>query len=150
MKYTNTCECCGHKVTAFTHQLNKGLAEAFKAFVDKYAEIKAPVSPSKDLNLTHTQLANWQKLRYWDLIKPIDNNKGLWVPTPNGILFYQDRISVMKTVATINAEVLPQTHEAWETHTKNVELVRITDLIDDFEYKQRPDYQAEKSGQMNF
>ena len=149
MKYTETCECCGHVVTAFTHSLNWGLAIAFNKFMQKFYDVRRPINPNKELGLTHNQLANWQKLRYWDLIRQIDG-QGLWIPTNTGHWFFGGTVAIPKVVATMNAERITSGHAAWETHTKDVELVKFSDLATDFKYKKRPEYQAEKSGQMNF
>ena len=117
MKYTTTCDECHHKVTAFSHSLNEPLVSVFTRFVAEYLRIRRPINPNKEITATHNQLANWQKLRYFGIIKEVDG-QGLWVPTELGIAFYYSEKPIRTPVATINAVVIPDDHEAWETHTK--------------------------------
>ena len=47
-----------------------------------------PFNPSLDLGLTHSQLANWQKLRYWGLIfKQEGDQDGIWRLADAGVAF---------------------------------------------------------------
>lgn len=148
MKYVTTCETCDHRVSAFTHHLNKPLVNVFIRFVEEYLRRQEPVNPNREIKATHNQLANWQKLRYFDLIKEADGD-GKWVPTSIGIDFYYNDVAVLTPVATINAEVIPDDHEAWETHTRDRQWKTIRE-IEETHYKTRPEYQAEKSPQQTF
>lgn len=148
MKYTEECGHCGHVVTAFTHNLNKPLINLFIRFVEEYLRNPRPINVNQEIQATHTQLCNWQKLRYFDLIKEVDG-QGLWVPTSIGIDFYYGEITMLTPVATINAEVIPDDHEAWETHTRDRQWKTIRE-IEETHYKKRPEYQAEKSPQQTF
>lgn len=149
MKYQETCDCCGNKITAYTHNLNKPLVSALRQLVDFYQDTQIDHRVSgkvcnlaKDLKLTHNQLANFQKLQYFGLVQ---DTKGGWYPTQLGIDFINGVERVYSPVATFKSEVLPFSHEAWKTHSKPV-LVGVKE-IDETSYKQREEYASEKSGQ---
>lgn len=65
MKYSETCSCCDHTVTAYTHILNKSLVEALIQLVDFYNVKKCKCRLQNDLNLTKNQYNNFQKLQYF-------------------------------------------------------------------------------------
>lgn len=110
MKYSNKCECCGHKSNAFTHKLNSGIIDAFIVFVQRFYETGQPVNINTDINLTHNQLANFRKLKFFSLIMKTSKS-GYWVPTDMGVSFYHGAMAVPDTVATMNNKVLPGDHE---------------------------------------
>lgn len=152
MKYQETCDCCGNKITAYTHNLNKPLVGALRQLVDFYqaSQIDHRISGKAcnlagDLRLTHNQLANFQKLQYFGLV--IDIKDG-WIPTRLGIDFIHGLETVLNPVATFKNEVIPLTHEAWKTHTATPQRVNVHD-VDETCYKQRVEYATEKSSQAN-
>jgi len=49
-------------------------------------------------------------------------------------------------IAQMNSKPLPMDHEAWSTHGTKPMAVMVYD-VDETAYKQRHEYQAEKSGQ---
>lgn len=149
MKYHEKCECCGNVITAYTHNLNKPLVGALRQLVDFYqgSQIDHRVvglacNLANDLKLTHNQLANFQKLQYFGLVR---DTKGGWYPTQLGIDFINGVERVYSPVATFKSEVLPFSHPAWETHPKP-HVVGVKD-IDETSYKQREEYANEKSCQ---
>ena len=79
MKKTEKCSCCGQSITTYKHNMNTtliwGLLELYKA---------GGVAKLKDLNLTNSAFANFQKLQYFDLVF---NYKGVWRITISGKLF---------------------------------------------------------------
>ncbi len=132
------------KVAAYTHNINRPMMIGFIRLVKCYLKTKKPVNMNKDLGLDHNQKCNVPKLQYYDLIKNIE---GLgWVPTKLGIDFCQNKTKVLSPAATIENDVLPDSHPAWETHTKKRKMVGVYDILG-FDYKKRPEYQAEKSAQ---
>jgi len=152
MNYKEKCECCQQQITAYTHNLNKPLVNALRQLVDFYqgTQIDHRITGNfcnlaRNLKLTHNQLANFQKLRYFDLVF---NNKDGWVPTQLGIDFIHGLERVYSPVATFKNEKLPFSHEAWKTHKGAPILVGVKD-IDETSYKPREEYQQEKSNQAN-
>ena len=153
MKYQETCECCGGKVTAYTHQINKSLASALRQLVKFYQDSQIDeriagmsCSLQKDLNLTHNQLANFQKLKYFGLV----TNTGLsgkWLPTELGIKFIAGEAKVLTPVATLGGQVLPHGTKAWDTHKGKIKEVSVYDLDAEIFYKKREEYAEEKSSQ---
>lgn len=143
MKFSKTCECCGQKVTAYTHNLNQPLVEAFASMVAKYLEGREPVDLA-GLNLDHKQLCNFQKLRHFGLVDFFEKSR--WFPTESGLKFYFGETSVLNPSASMGNKTLEDTHEAWDTHAKHRVRVTIANLLP-YHYKQRPQYQAERSDQ---
>lgn len=144
MKYKKKCDHCRQEITAYTHNLNQPMAEAFCQMVKFYLDHRRGANLDKDLNLTKNQFANFQKLRYFGLTINTDNG---WVPTQKGMQFYRGEISILRTVATMNNAVLPRDHEAWSSHKAPLMTIRIDQLLPTH-FKQREEYQAEKSSQM--
>ena len=169
MKYQERCECCDSIVTAYTHNLNKPLVSALRQLVDFYFErrkayvtkrmgegsnyrmptdgTEAMCNIARDLKLTHNQLANFQKLQYFGLVFRVGGS-GKWLPTPDGIQFVHGELSILSPVATFKGKVIPTSHDAWKTHNGRQESLHIKD-VDVFSYKQREEYQAEKSQQQS-
>lgn len=144
MKYKKACEKCGHTSTAYTHNLNRPMVNAFVAMVDEYLSTKDLVNVYALSNLTYNQKCNFQKLRYFGLVDFI-GSKG-WYPTDFGLEFYYGNRRVKTPVATMANRVLAPDHPAWQTHAVTRRLVHISDYLEDF-YKGRVEYQAEKSSQ---
>ena len=76
------------------------------------------------MQLDNTQFANFQKLRYFGLAIPSNENNE-WQITNHGVWFLQGRIQVSRFVFTKNAMVT----------RKSNELVFITDVKDCIQYK---------------
>ncbi len=73
------CPTCGAKMVRYRHQLNEGLCLAMAEFFRRFQGNRGQVAEVK--GLSHNQLANWQKLRYWGLIEKANeegNEKGGW------------------------------------------------------------------------
>lgn len=138
MPYNHTCPCCGHKTTAYSHKLNKGLVEALEELVDFYAKNKRRAK-LKELNLAISQHNNFQKLQYFGLVH---RNQDGWTPTRRGVDFLWGNIQIPSREITINGEVIPETHEA-RNELPKPEYVSIKDYFEP-EYKQREEYQQEK------
>lgn len=143
MKYQESCECCGGVVTAYTHNLNVPLVKALRKLVDYFEEYRKACNLQKCLDLTHNQLANFQKLQYFGLV--FGTREG-WIPTQEGVEFIHGEFTVVNPVATMGNKVIPDNHKAWETHGKERKLMSI-EMIDDVSYKKREAYQSEKSPQ---
>lgn len=140
MKYSKTCDHCGHQKTAYTTTINVSLANALKQLVEFYEIKKQKCNLQKDLRLTYNQYNNFQKLQYFGLVKR--DSEG-WFPTNEGMEFIYGSVCITIPVATIDGEVLPDDHEAWDTHKGERKQVFIFD-IDETAYKKRPDYAKER------
>ncbi len=146
MKYTKECECCGHKMTAYTHNLNKPMVIAFNVVLEEYLATKNPVNVYALDRLDYNQKCNFQKLRYFGLMDFIGGAG--WYPTQLGFKFYYGERSVLTPVASMGNKILPDDHEAWNTHGSPRRWVSAMDIAGDGAYKRRPEYQAEKSPQI--
>lgn len=140
MNYNVQCTAehpCGRIQLAHSHSINKNMVSAFIKFCEAYIEEKAGININTDLNFTHNQLANFRKFKFFGLVMKIGG--GLWVPTMDGLAWYYGEIAVPERVITLNEEVLPLHHQAWEG-------VSLPDRkyifeIDNLHYKKRPEYQ---------
>lgn len=140
MKYTHTCPCCMHKETAYLHKINEGLVLALKQLQMFYDKEKRAANLQKDLELTKNQYNNFQKLQYFYVVKRTEEG---WYPSTRGRDFLAGLLSIPSHAATMNGEVLTPDHEAWETHSKDVQQVMVTDFLSS-SYKTREEYQEEK------
>jgi len=92
------CECCGAKVVTYTHRINKGLTIAMKRLYDA-----GRTEHLENLRLTNSQRANFQKLKYWGLVKQSSERSGVWVLTDRGTNFIEGRTAVPSHVASYRA-----------------------------------------------
>jgi len=121
MTYNIPCANCGH-VTEFTppkkvfeHTLTSGLVRTLAKFAEAvYRQGDNSVHLTKDmpaefgLRLTHTEHANFQKLRYWGLVHKPNKERhgkhvahdGIWLLTHLGSMFLNGTRSVPKKVYT--------------------------------------------------
>lgn len=60
----------------------------------------------KDLDLTKNQYANFQKLKYWGLVKQVKDKAGYWIVTQHGIAFANNVVKVPKNIFTFNNQVV--------------------------------------------
>lgn len=98
------CECCGAKKVEYRHGLSKSLLRPLVRF-SRYGS--GYHNPSDMKGMTHSQLANWQKLSYWGLIEkaPDETGKGgFWRITPAGWSFLKGRNPLAKYVWTFRGE----------------------------------------------
>jgi hypothetical protein len=141
MKFTYDCECCGHKLVAYTHKLNKMMVSSLEQLVEFYDQNHRRANLQKDLHLTKNQYANFQKLQYFELVHRDSNG---WLPTQKGSDFIAGKVWVPNTVGTLGKKILEPDHPAWETHQRRIDWVKVGDYIPTT-YKQREEYQDEKS-----
>ena len=145
MKYSKTCECCGHKNTAFTYNLNVGKVSALRKLTDHYEITKKPVQLG-DIKITNSQYTNFCHLAYFNLARHIP---GGWVPTDIGIAFIYGEIGVQVPVAVLNGVILNLDHEAWGTQDKKPTTKYVQD-IHDISYKKHSEYAEEVTGHRLF
>ena len=144
MKYAKQCSNCGHRITAYSHHLNKPLVSALAQMVERYQDLRRCLNLQKDLNLTKNQYNNFQKLQYWNLVKRTEQG---WYPTALGIEFTLGQKKIYDKVATFGKEILWYGHDFWKKAKKKPQLVAIWDIDMSF-YKKRPEYQEEKSNKL--
>lgn len=112
------CPICGHKLVEYKHSINKTLVSCL-------ARLDALGGRARldQMRLDNTQFANFQKLRYFGLAIPNENNE--WQITNNGIWFLQGRTQISRFVVTKNAQVI----------RKSIEVVFINEIKDCVQYK---------------
>lgn len=113
------CPMCGHKVVEYKHSMNKTLVSCL-------ARLNALGGRARldKMQLDNTQFSNFQKLRYFHLVIPTNENNE-WQITDQGVWFLQGRIQISRFVVTKNAMVIRESNE----------LVFINDVKDCVQYK---------------
>lgn len=125
------CEYCGAKMVEYRHTLSKSLLRPLVRFSRLG---KGYHSPSKQEKMTHSQLANWQKLRYWGLIAkaPDETGKGgYWEITELGWGFLRGEYRVQKYAWTYRGD-----WRRFDGETQTVDQITGG-------WKYRPDYARE-------
>ena len=99
------CPCCGGKLDGRWENISKGIAQDLIKLRERVLLTKEnKVHPVRDLNLTHSQYNNLQKLRFHGLIAHYKNpetkkeESGFWLLTKRGNLFCKNQISIPKKV----------------------------------------------------
>ena len=141
MKYSQTCSCCGQKVTAYTHVLNKSLVSAFGQLVEYYIKHRKPANLQKHLLLSKNQFCNFQKTQYFWIT---ERSKEWRSPTPYWIVFFEGKAPVYQKVATMGRETITFGHPAWHTEKKLPKRVMVREIDPQHKYKQKEYYQNEK------
>jgi len=94
------CSCCGQRMPRkYSHSLNRPLCEAL---VELYLAPGHKGVISK-LNISHSQINNFHKLRYWGLIESIPGTRE-WIVTELGWLFICGKTEIPICVFTVNNE----------------------------------------------
>lgn len=140
------CPHCGASMMEYKHGLSTGLV----AGLVKLYRHRKPVN-IKVLGLTRNQWDNFQKLRYWELVRkytpPGERPKGkggVWTITQYGIDFVEMRTSAPKFVWTYRGERMR--YEGDPVFIKEVDAL----------YRVKPDYSADavphedEQGQLEF
>lgn len=143
MNYHDVCHHCGHKTTAYSLPLNEGLVRAFLSFADARVRLGRPVKKG-ELELSNSQYGNFQNLRHFGLIMQAEKGRE-WEFTRLGLDWKLGRAKILNPAGHLGGETLPDDHLAWGTHDGARTLVSIFDVLPE-DYKQRPEYAAEKRG----
>ena len=132
-KTAKRCPHCGAKMEEYVHRLTPALVTSLRVLE------KAGGGPIKlrDLGLTHSQWDNFQKLRYFELVRKVLNEDGkrrggFWVMTMRGRAFLNGSVSVFPRVWTYRGE---------RVRYEGVPI-RVTDVTGPH-YQQRDDWAAE-------
>ena len=101
---TEYCDCCGAPMRKYTHNLTPGLVTAFIKFVNAVKEKGVnDVHLATEVELTHNEHANFQKLRLFGLVHHADKTNiksGRWLITRRGGEFIRAETPVCKQVTT--------------------------------------------------
>tara|TARA_R110000803_G_scaffold142564_2_gene208827 strand:+ start:162 stop:608 length:447 start_codon:yes stop_codon:yes gene_type:complete len=97
------CEHCGAKVVEYKHSLSKSLVRCLYVAAKEGRQSFNP----NNLKLNYTQKSNFQKLKYWNLICKIGNEKsGDWKITNFGWDFLEGNKVAQKSVFTFRGNVV--------------------------------------------
>jgi len=105
------CECCGAKMVEYKHSISKSLLRVLVGILRVTVENGcAEFEVCQLIKLTHNQLSNMHKLKYWGLIEkpPGDDNEGkggCWVLTEKALKFLRGEIQLQKYVVTYRNSV---------------------------------------------
>lgn len=144
--YREICPHCGAVKATYVHCLNRSLVDALRQIVDYYAAANAEANLQDDLALTKNQYNNFQKLQYFGLVKRIRSG---WFPTSLGIDFIENNCMVYDRVMTFGDNVIGPDNVMWSNYHIKPKLVYSNDVINEDRYKQRSEYQKEKSSQLS-
>jgi len=95
------CPHCGAKIVKYKHALNIPLVESLKKIYRS--------GPSKiaDLDITHAQINNFHKLKYWSLIK--QDSPRQYSISNIGILFLKNEIKLPEYAITFRGKTMELT-----------------------------------------
>ena len=94
-----------------THILTPGLVQILIKLIQAVKQKnKNEVHLQKDVDLTHNEYANAQKLRYFGLIAKT-GNPGYWLITERGGKFLRNEIAVSYKVSTQNNHIVAKSEE---------------------------------------
>jgi hypothetical protein len=83
------------------HRLTPGLVSYLvKAVQFVHAHNHNEFHLQRDLHLSVTENANWQKLRYWGLTAKVEGQRGKWLITKFGGMFLRGEIDMPVSVST--------------------------------------------------
>lgn len=124
------CPTCGRKTVDYKHSINRTL-------VSGLARLHALGGRARldQLGLNNTGFNNFQKLRYFNLAVPSNDNRE-WQITNEGVWFLQGRIQIPKYVITRNANTI----------RTSPELVYINQVKECVQYKIEWQEQARQPG----
>lgn len=141
MNHTEKCPCCGHIETVYSFRMNKGMCQALWKIATAYKSTGEPVE-LKSCGLTNSQYGNIGLLARFGLAK---NFQKKWIPTEKGMDFLNGEIPIMDRIKVLKKEVLLVSHPMWCGEVPEFKFIHEFDP--DFSYKQKEEYQAEKSQQ---
>lgn len=111
-KLETKCPHCGAGMKAFWHRLSPGLVAILIQCIEFVAEKgRNEFHYMHDLRLSHTQAANFQKLRFHALLAKKDGKPGHWVITARGGQFLRGEIAVPERVLTFRNQVTGHSSE---------------------------------------
>lgn len=138
--YTRECECCWHKITAYTHKLDHSYIDWLIKLVD-YRHSHYESAKTSQLWLTNQQYSTFHRLKFRWLAETENNRRK---PTTYWILFSEWNVTAYEMIANMWKQVLPIDHEFRILRGKTPQKKYIYELCDDYAYKKREEYQSEK------
>lgn len=99
MKNNEICPHCHRKMVIYRHSLNSILVSALR----KIAPYRVAVL--SDAGLTHVEINNFSKLKYWNFVKKIPGSKQ-WEITQFGYDFLSGKEWVYRCVMTYNDKIV--------------------------------------------
>lgn len=117
------CTSCGAKLRQYKHSLNELLIQALATLA-----AAGGCTNIARIGLTHNQICNFAKLRYWHLIARY-GSEGIWRITSRGYKFLSGAIEIQKSVITYRGELVGFAGE----------LINVHDYLDG-SYMRRVDY----------
>lgn len=122
------CSHCGANMKKFWHKITPILVDCLVEVRTKVVEQNENKVYKRDLNLSHSEYGNFQKLRFHALIAKYKENdvwiRGYWVLTRRGAQFLNGEIQIPKSVQTFRNVVVG--------HSEDV--VRLKDVLADTTY----------------
>jgi len=123
------CRCCGASLVMRVHTLNRGLGSVLLACAKVAREKGGYIVDTRDVNLTYTQLANLQKLRYFGLmVMHTEDGKHVarhWVITTRGWQFLAGEARVYKQMRSFRNRIVH-----WdEIEQEDIPKVSISDVM---------------------
>lgn len=121
---TKHCPNCGAAMKAYWHVLTPGLVGNLVKMVRRVKEKGInEVQIVRELQLTHTQYNNFQKLRYHALIAKVKDpagahKSGFWLLTDRAGQFLRGELSVPRRVQTFRNKVLA--HDPATVHIRQL------------------------------
>lgn len=118
------CNHCGAKIVKYWHRLNKPLCAAMIRIYKKAGLRAVKIS---DL-LTHNQVCNFQKLKYWGLVDKLSDNEGkggTWKLTPTAERFIKGELALPIRVQTFRGKV----------EEVDEEKILISKIIEGYQYR---------------
>ena len=139
MSDATRCPQCGASLKKYWHRLTPGLVKTLVKVYARVCEKGKNIIDKKELQLTHSEYGNFQKLRFHGLIAKniVDGEwiKGEWVITHRGAQFLHGEIQIPIRVLTFRNRV--------EDHDEI--LVTVRDVIGTQPYFEKDfDYQIAK------
>jgi hypothetical protein len=129
------CPTCGAKMVEYRHHLNEPMIVALA----KLRRAGSPVN-LKTLDLTRNQWDNFQKLRYFDLVRQVavdgKRKRGVWEITPSGDAFLDGRALCYSSAWTYRGERV-----RWDG-----ELVTVGSVVAGYEQREEWAAEAEPHG----
>ena len=125
------CPHCKAIMKVYSHKLNRPLAQALFRLATR-PNGRGSIS---HIGLTHSQICNFHKLRYWELVEKIEG--GVWQVTNFGRMFLENTYPVYERVLSYRGKL--------SSVDKNSKQVKFSDYLD-FKYERREDYVQNSTG----
>lgn len=123
-----TCPTCGASMKQYWHKLTPGLVKTLVKVYVRVSEKQQNKIDKSELDLTHGEYGNFQKLRFHALIAKYKEDdvaiKGCWLITKRGADFLKGKLAVPREVLTFRNKVIE--------HSQT--LVTVKDLVGKIPY----------------